>query len=190
MEHGAPRARGPAALAPAAGGFTLIELCVCLAIIALLGALGSGAWRFERDHALTVATNELLAHLALARSEAITRRLRVVMCPTRDQRTCLRPDTDHTPWQYGWLVYADTDGDREPDAGEIVRNHAGTEGFAIRTSRYRRRVTYQPLGTAGGSTITFALCAEHEAGAARYITISNTGRARVSRKTESSMECG
>lgn len=189
MEDRAPRRRGRPPPLPATCGFTLIELCVCLVVFAVLAALASGAWKLTREYAMTAATNELIAHLALARSEAIRRHVRVMMCPSRDQRDCLRPEADHTPWQHGWLVYADADGDSEPDDGEVVRGHTGTDGFAIRTSRYRRRVTYQPLGTAGGSTITFAVCAEHEPGWARYITISNTGRARVSRTTESSMEC-
>lgn len=170
-------------------GFTLLELCLCLIILAALTGLARGAWQLTRETAMTAATNELMAHLALARSEAIKRGVRVMMCASRDRRTCLRPTGDHTPWQQGWLVYVDLNGNSEPDPAETLRGHAGTKGFAIRSSRYRRRIAYQPLGTAGGSTITFAVCAQDRPGWARYVTISNTGRARVSRTTESTMAC-
>jgi len=172
-----------------AHGFTLVELCLCLVVVALLAGLAGGAWNLGRRTAMAATANELAAHLALARSESITRRTRVVLCASRDRRSCLRPDGDHPPWQHGWLVYADIDGDGEPGANEILRGHPGTRGFTIRSSRYRRQVAYQPLGTAGGSTITFAVCAEERPEWARYVTVSNTGRARVSRTTRSTMRC-
>lgn len=171
-------------------GFTLQELCICLLIGSTVLAGGMSAWKLVRTSAVTATTNDLIAHLALARSEAIKGRVRVMVCPSRDEHRCRAPSDTYTLWHEGWLVYADGNGDGEPEPAEILRAAPpAPAGLRIRTSRYRRKVTYQPLGTAGGSTITFAVCAENDPGQARYVTISNTGRARASRSTKSSVRC-
>jgi type IV fimbrial biogenesis protein FimT len=172
-------------------GFTLQEMLVTLCISGILAGGGMGMWRVVRQNTIIAAANNLVSHLALARSEAIGRNTRVVMCPTNDNQKCLKPSSDYTFWQAGWLIYADGNHNGKPDSIEIIRVHDGASGgIVIRSSRYRRRVTYQPLGTAGGSTITLAVCAAHDAALARYVIISIMGRARVAQNTNSSVKCG
>lgn len=173
-----------------AGGFTLQEMLVSLAVTSALASGGVGLWNVVRDNAQTAAANELVTHLALARSEAIKRGVNVKLCPSRDGRNCLAAGADYTFWQHGWLVYADLDDNERPEAAEIVRRHPGMpRELVVRTSRFRRAVTYHPIGTSGGSTITFALCDARGGKHARYVTVSNSGRARVSRTTESDVRC-
>ncbi len=171
-------------------GFTLQEMLVTLSISGSLATGGVAMWSTIQKNAVTAAANEIVAHLALARSEAIKRHTEVKLCPSRDHKTCLGPEGKHTPWQYGWLVYADENGNGEPEAGEIVRIHPGApRDIVIRTSRARQAVTYQPIGTAGGSTITFAVCEARAATTPRYVIVSNSGRARVSAATNSAVKC-
>lgn len=171
-------------------GFTLQEMLVVLCISATLAGGGLGMWRAVQQNAVTAAANQLLSHLALARSEAIRRNIRITMCPTSDREECLKPD-EETHWQKGWLVYADGNGNGKPDAGEIVRLQTAVHrGIVIRSSRARSRVTYQPAGMAGGSTITFAVCSERDPATSRYVIVSNTGRARVALTTTSDIKCG
>lgn len=172
-------------------GFTLQEMLVALCISGSLAGGSVGMWRAVQQNAVTAAANELVSHLALARSEAVRRNVRVTICPTADQKDCLKPDKDYAFWHQGWLLYADANGNGKPDAGEIVRlQTAASHGIVIRSSRARSRVTYQPLGMSGGSTITLAVCAERNPALARYVVVSNTGRARVAQTTTSSVKCG
>jgi len=171
-------------------GVTVHELLIAMSIAGAVALTGAGLSRIGQETAITTAANELVAHLALARSEAIKRRVAVRMCPTTDGAECLADGGDYTLWQHGWLVYADADANGRPDPAEILRLHAGTgDRVLIRTSRSRPAVSYQPTGTAGGSTITFAVCDARDPERARYVTISNTGRARVSRTTTSNVRC-
>ncbi|HEY8555472.1 MAG TPA: GspH/FimT family pseudopilin [Burkholderiales bacterium] len=171
-------------------GFTVHELLIAMGIAGAVALSSVGLWRIGQETAVTTAANELVAHLALARSEAVKRKVAVRMCPSTNGTDCLGQSGDYTFWQHGWLVYADADANGRPDAAEILRLHEGTGGrVLIRTSRSRPAVSYQPLGTAGGSTITFAVCDARDPARARYVTISNTGRARVSRATTSSVHC-
>lgn len=178
-------------LPPPSRGFTLQEMLVSLCIS---GSLATGSVTVMRsviqENAMTTAANEIVAHLALARSEAIHRGIPVKLCPSRDQRSCSEQDGPYALWQHGWLVYADENHNGKPEAEEIVRRHTGLpRDMVIRTSRTRRAVTYQPIGTSGGSTVTFALCDARARAHARYITVSNGGRARVSRTTNSGIKC-
>jgi type IV fimbrial biogenesis protein FimT len=165
-------------------------MLVSLCISGSLGVGGVGVWDVVQESTKTAAANELVAHLAFARSEALKRHTRVKICPTADQRTCLNADARYTNWQSGWLVYCDDDKSGKPEVGEIIRRHSGTSNrLAIRTARARDQVTYQPSGAAGGSNLTFAFCDARGPKYARYVTINNTGRARVSRTTDSDMRC-
>jgi type IV fimbrial biogenesis protein FimT len=171
-------------------GFTLQEIMVSLVVSGSLTGGGAGMWVMVQESAMTAAANELLGHLALARSEAIKRQVRVTVCPSKDGMTCSSPSAGYTSWQDGWLAYADSNGNGKPEPAEIVRVQSGVAGgLVIRTSSARNDLTYQPIGTSGGSNITFAICGSRDSASGRYVTVSNTGRARVARTTTSTMKC-
>jgi type IV fimbrial biogenesis protein FimT len=173
-----------------ARGFTIQETLISLCISGFLTVGGASTWDILQESTKTAAANDLVAHLALARSEAVKRHTRVKVCPSADQRNCADAGTDYTHWQNGWLVYADENHNGKPEADEILRVYAGTSrNLAIRTSRGREQVTYQPTGTSGGSNMTFAFCDSRGPKFARYVTINNGGRARVSRVSDSEVRC-
>jgi type IV fimbrial biogenesis protein FimT len=172
-------------------GFSLQELLVALAIG---GTVTSGAVTLTdtvRNNAIVAAANTLVSHLNLARGIALARHANVVLCPSADRMQCAEPGNDYTWWQNGWLVYVDENDNGRPDNGEIVRTdgHDGSGNITIRSSRHRREVVYRPSGTSGGSTLTLAICGAHGASAARYVTVSNAGRPRISRTTTSEVRC-
>ncbi|BAN46671.1 GspH/FimT family pseudopilin [Metapseudomonas resinovorans] len=83
-------------------GFTLIELMVVIAIVAILASIGyPGFQTLIMNNRMTSQTNGLLGVLQLARSEAVTQRKVTTVCPTTNQSTCAAAGTD---WNVGVLV--------------------------------------------------------------------------------------
>jgi type IV fimbrial biogenesis protein FimT len=97
-----------------AGGFTLLEALVVLAVVGVLVALAAPSVSGMRArHQLQAQAEGLLDSLVLARSEALRRQQRVTLCPRTRENAC-----DATaPWQNGWLVFVDgnDNAQREPD---------------------------------------------------------------------------
>lgn len=86
------------------GGFTLIELLVALSIAAILLAVGVPSFRASiASNRLTSTTNDLVASLAQARSEAIKRGTRVTVCISSDGAACATTGS----WEQGWISFVD-----------------------------------------------------------------------------------
>jgi type IV fimbrial biogenesis protein FimT len=161
-----------------ARGLTAIELITTVAVAIVLLAAGIPGLRgmLVRQE-VTVAVTEIMTHLQLARISAVTSGHRIVMCPTDDGRQC----ADTFEWAGGFMVFEDRDADRELDPAEPLLRYTdpGLRGVRITTSTGRRKVVYQPEGTAGGTNATFRICPTSERGTPRTVIISNTGRPRV-----------
>ena len=166
-------------------GFTLIELCVVLTIMSIL--LGTGAPALSamlRSSRLTSASNDLLASILLARSEAAKRNTRVVVCKSADGALC----ASSGGWEQGWIVFQDSnnDGVRESTEEIVWRGHGLSGDLRVLGNlTVARYVSYAPTGEAklaggGFQAGTITLC---NAGAssqdARQIIINAVGRPRV-----------
>src|SRR5690606_41400331 len=92
-------ATGRAACLPPRG-VTLIELLVVIAISAILLAVGVPMMTtFVDRNRVATQVNELIADIALTRSEALARRARVILCRGTEASGC---DTAGTDWGGGW----------------------------------------------------------------------------------------
>jgi type IV fimbrial biogenesis protein FimT len=128
--------------------------------------------------------------LHLARSEAVKRQVRVNICASNDQSSCAAPSADRASWHHGWVMYADMNHNGRLDADELLRAHRPLgRSLVIHTSAARHQIGYQPSGASGGSTVTFALCDARGQEFARYVIVSNSGRARVARRSDSTVQC-
>ncbi|MFZ5592965.1 MAG: GspH/FimT family pseudopilin [Pseudomonadota bacterium] len=160
--------------------FTLTETLVVLAIVAIIATIASPSLQnLLMDNRMTTRVNDFVTHLNLARSEAIHRHQRVVLCPSADQTNC----ASGSDWHAGWIIFVDNNTNRTHENNEeILRMEtAQHQGFKI-TSGNHHPVVFQPEGGSGGANDTFTFCDTRGAAKARAIVLSNTGRARIADK--------
>jgi len=173
-------------------GFTLIELLIAMSVMAILVTVAIPAFSdMVASHRLTSQSNTFLGALHFARSEAIKRNGRVVVCKSSSGEDC---DASGA-WQQGWIVFDDANNNASLDTGEnlLRRGEALAEGFSMTgNGPVAAYVSYTPLGltkkTSGAwqsGTITLCQMAA-SGGEARQIIISITGRPRINKTTATS----
>ncbi|WP_411834299.1 GspH/FimT family pseudopilin [Pseudoxanthomonas mexicana] len=154
-------------------GFTLIELMVVVAVVAVLAAVAfpnlNGVIRANR---VATASNEMIASLALARSEAVRGTRGAGVCSSANGTTC------GGNWNDGWIVWQDTNGNGAFSAGvdQIVRYTQGRSTLTLATEP--GEIFFDPRGrpdAARGFTVTPTGYDED----ARGVCLSATGQARV-----------
>src|SRR5689334_9314032 len=98
-------------------GFSLIELMVAIVLLGTLLGWGIPTFReFTRNNSVTVANNDLVTSLNLARSEALRRNRPVTVCASADSETC-NEDPD---WAGGWIAFIDRGTAGEVDGDDEV----------------------------------------------------------------------
>src|SRR5690242_9276873 len=113
MKKSQPRIARPAA----ASGFTILELMITVAVLAILMGIAVPSFsEMIRQNRLATQTNDLLTATNFARSEAVKRGSRVTLCPANGNNC-----SGDSQWSAGWLVITD-DGPNvgSLDAGEMV----------------------------------------------------------------------
>lgn len=170
-------------------GFTLVELVVTVALVAILATLAFPDYsEFVRQWRRDSATRALTTSLQLARSEAIKSTRKVMVCPSTDGASCV----ESTEWNTGWIVFVD-DGatDQEFDAGERLLQVASSQS-GIATLASSAGVTFLqflPNGfmaaasTVGANTgpTTFTVTPSGATSATKnnQVAVSRVGRAAV-----------
>jgi type IV fimbrial biogenesis protein FimT len=144
-------------------GFTLIELMITLAVVAILSLVAGPALRdLILRSQITTATNNFISATAYARSEAVK------------TSSVIRVDAIDDDWNKGWQVINDSTNTviREFDA---PASPVGLAGLAVTTLRFDGRGLL--LGEAGG--VAMSVC--HGSMEGRMITLSATGRPQLNR---------
>ena len=161
-------------------GFTLIELVTALSVVTILAGIAapSFAGLIERQHAST-AMNSLMTHMALARMSAITRNRRAVLCPSVDGQHC----EAGTDWSAGWMLFADEDGNRAPDASDDIMRvelEPTSRHLRVVSTTGRQQLRYLPDGRSAGTNLTISICNQEQELLGRVI-VNNMGRPRSER---------
>lgn len=129
------------ARARTANGFTLVELMVTIAVVAILAAIALPSFSTSiRNTRLASATNEFIAAVNLARSEAVRSNRTGQVCASPDGASC------GTDWSQGWIVWADADADNTPDAGEIRRHQQALNGMTATSPANRTSFRFSARG--------------------------------------------
>lgn len=178
------RTRRPRPWRNATTGFTLIELMVTIALMAImLGIAAPSFVTFKRNSELTSIANNFLAALNAARTEAMKRNMFAMVMPANN-------DND---WSQGWNVFVDTNDNGVFDSGDIVvmQQEAPPPYITLTgngsTAASRSYVRYdgsgfsRPMGTnTANTTLTISRSdASSDVRQIRRIVVGLTGRPRV-----------
>lgn len=156
-------------------GFSLVELMVTLVVAAIMLSLAApGMSQLIAKNRITTQASDMVANLALARSEAVKRGLSTTFCPSDSSAACTA-----TAWSLGYIVFVDVndDGSFNPGSDTILRVSAQLSGNnTLITGDYSAAAPLQflPSGQAGKAG-SFTLCQTGQPG--RIIAVTLAGGA-------------
>lgn len=184
-----------AAPCKAQSGFKLLELAVTLTILSVLASVGMSNWSdLTEKEAVKGHVNALLGAMRFARSEAIKKNVRVVICP-RDLAATPVGATNGTaypcntasgaPWEKGWIIFVDQSANNQFNATDTLLQEqgalSGSGGITMNNgSSNGDRIVFRNSGVLyyGASNIKF-LPASGNTARGSMVCISMQGRARV-----------
>ena len=154
----------------AQSGFTLVELMVVIAVLAILATIAiPGFQGIVAQNRATSAANELQATLQFARSTAIAQSLPVTVCPADfDPPECSAPTTN---WAGGWIVLV---------GGQVLREQRALHPSVNLTGVHQ--LIFSNTGTLAGQVIDpFDLQVTSGPKAFREISLSLGGSSKVTK---------
>ena len=140
-----------------ARGFTLLELVVSIAILAVMVGIAAPSMQtLVSGNRVEAVAQSMYSSLMSARSEAVARNQSVFICKSADGTNCVTSNY----WEQGWLVFVDENSNGSKDTGETIISvvSALDSGYTLRTGTpYADKLQYRPDGTVNDSD-TFRLC--------------------------------
>ncbi|OGI47197.1 MAG: hypothetical protein A2637_00230 [Candidatus Muproteobacteria bacterium RIFCSPHIGHO2_01_FULL_65_16] len=130
---------------------------------------------FINSNRLTTTTNDLVADLNLARSEAVKRAGNVVVCKSDDGADCTGTGT----WASGRVVFFDADSSNTKTAGDtVLRVHEAMASGNTVTASASDVIVYSKQGAITAGSGDYTICNSNMK-RSRTIGISATGRASL-----------
>jgi type IV fimbrial biogenesis protein FimT len=156
---------------PSARGFTLLELCVGLALVAVLAGMAVPSFRHGlRNAAVRAAAHALMTGLQQTRATAILESRPGVFCLSDTAGNCRDSDA------VAWSAFLEFDHMTRPIAARAL-----PAGITLRSTRSRVRFSARALAS---STATLTICDAQGVAAPRAIVISQNARARFAVASE------
>lgn len=125
-----------------ASGFSLIELMVTVAVLAITMAIAIPSFAsIVNNNRLASEANALVGAIQYARSEAVRLNQRVALCQSANQTSC----SNNTLWT-GWIIYVDRG--VAPDATNILQVGTIRAQVEVRNSSNltNRQISFRPDG--------------------------------------------
>lgn len=168
-------------------GFTLVELMVTLSVAAILLTQGVPAFRSTiQNSRISSNTNDLVADINVARSEAISRNVAVILCRSDDPNAAGAGCDGAGTWDTGWLVFADEDGSGDFSAANDTLINIGQPAPVTITiaSNGVNNLQYNSNGTTSSAADSiFAICDDRGVEFGREVRVNTIGRPRLTRGT-------
>ncbi len=125
-------------------GFTLLELMITVAVLAVVLSLAAPGMQSMLESSQLKSTSEIFARsLTYARTEAATLHEQIVVCPSKDAKNC----TTTAEYEIGIIIFSDKNGNGTPDFGS--GECAVTEDCLLRyIDALPNDYTLRPSGTA------------------------------------------
>ena len=184
--HTVPKSNGVRAKHPTklwdtrAGGFTLIELVVTMAVAAILVAVAVPNMRtFIQNGRLNTQVNDLIGDLNLARSEAIKRRLVVGLCKSTDGVTF-----SAGPWRDGRAVVFDANNNgilcEANDTVLRFREPLASANNTLATSAVAPSIIFSANGSSNiAAGFFFTFCDDRGLSNGKQLNLNSMGQAAV-----------
>jgi type IV fimbrial biogenesis protein FimT len=158
-------------------GFTLLELMITIAIVAILIAIATPSFtRMMISHSVSSDQDTLFSLILTARSEAINRGRRVSLCKSTDLVAC----DSSADWTDGFIVFYDANGDGVINGvDKILKINEKLDKDISLAFNGGDFLTFNSLGRPESNIGTFTF--SHSSGNTDYqriITLTKTGRAR------------
>jgi type IV fimbrial biogenesis protein FimT len=167
-----------------AAGFTLVELLVCMAIVALLAlqaSPGIAQWRARKE--ADALMRGLLGAVDMARAHAVAENVMVTFCRSDNGSAC------RGNWRDGSILFTDANADRIINGDDRVLFRLPPikpDGrLEFRSFQNRQYLQLTSRGFTNYQNGNFTYCpANGDARLARQVIISLSGRARLARDTD------
>lgn len=166
-------------------GFSMIEIMIAIAIIGIVMAVAvPNLSNVLRNSRITSVSNELLATFNFARSEAIKRRVDIVICNTPTGTSLTAPTiTDCSDggasWEQGWIVHVNDTA--TPDFTILRVQGPLTDNIDVQTNLTNLDlVEFNNRGFVSASNnFVFSICDDRGPETGKMLQIESTGRSRV-----------
>lgn len=151
-------------------GYSILEIVITISLICIIFITYNSSWQaWISNNRAWAASNQIVAALQMARSEAITRSEPVTFCQSSDQRSC------GGDWNDGQIIIT--------GANQVLRTFAAIDPQDRLTWKssfgHNMAVTFLPSGHTNGEQGTFVYYPRQHPESAQSIIIEHTGRIRI-----------